>query len=120
MPAIAHREAYNVLIPNGTYEATLTNIKPFTNAYCDRVAFEFTLKGEHEGALVLASAKRRLTAKSKLAELLQGILNRPLTNQELKNGLDTDSLIGAECHVQVIVEKNKSGHQYSAVDKVFM
>ena len=108
------------LVPNGTYPATLSGIKQFENAYGDRVGFEFTLQGEEvDGATVMRSTSPNLSAKSKLAEVLRGLLGRDLSEEEYQEGLDIEGLVGSECRVLVLQTRGKSGQVYSNVEQVF-
>ena len=108
------------VVPNGTYPARLTDITQFQNAYGDRIGFEFTLQGgDVDGLTVMRSASPNLSAKSKLAELLRGLLGRSLEEHELTSGLDVEELVGIECKVLVLQSKGKSGHIYSNVEQVF-
>jgi hypothetical protein len=108
------------LIPNGTYPATLTDIKQFDNAYGQRLGFEFTLQGgQLDGQKVMRSTSPNLSAQSKLTDLLQGLLGRTLEDQELMRGLDARSLVGTDCNVLVLQARVKSGKTYSNVERVF-
>jgi len=108
------------VVPNGTYNAKLTNIKEFQNSYGDRVGFEFTLQDEAvEGLTVMRSTSPNLSAKSKLAELLRGLLGRDLGEHELTSGLDVEELVGTECKVLVLQSRGKGGQLYSNVEQVF-
>lgn len=108
-----------VVVPDGTYRATLSKVSAFANAYGDRVGFEFTLQGPGvEGARVMRSTNTVLSAKSKLAEVLAGLLGRELTGDELSGGLDAERLVGTECRVLVVQARSKSGAAYSNVERV--
>ena len=108
------------VVPNGTYPAKLTSIKQFENAYGERVGFEFTLQdGEVDGMTVMRSTSPNLSPKSKLAELLRGLLGRDLAEFELTGGMDVEDLIGTECKVLVLQSRGKSGQMYSNVEQVF-
>ena len=110
-----------ISIPNGTYQATLTDIRRFDNAYGNRLGFEFTLLGgQLDGQRVMQSTSPNLSAQSKLAELLQGLLGRELDDQELMQGIDADGLVGTDCNVLVLQTRAKSGQFYSNVEKVFI
>ena len=109
-----------VVVPDGTYQATLTNVKQFDNAYGQRVGFEFTLQGEGvEGEKVMRSTNAVLTAKSKLAEVLVGLMGRELTPSEINKGVDVEQFIGADCSVLVLTSKSKTGAIYSNVERIF-
>ena len=109
------------LIPNGTYPATLTSILQFDNAYGHRIGFEFTLKGgQLDSQKIMRSTGTNLTAQSKLADLLQGLLGRTLEDQELMQGIDTNGLVGTDCNVLVLQAKTKAGQAYSNVEQVFI
>jgi len=108
------------VVANGTYPAKLTSIKQFKNTYGDRLGFEFTLEGgEVDGAKLLRSTTPTLTDRSRLAELMRGLLGRELTLDELNQGMDIETLVGTECNVLVLQSKGKNGHTYSNVEQVF-
>lgn len=109
-----------VVVPDGTYKATLSKVSQFTNAYGQRVGFEFTLHGRGvDGEKVMRSTNPVLTAKSKLAEVIEGMLGRELTPAEVSKGFDVDLLVGSECNVLVLTSKSKNGATYSNVERIF-
>ena len=107
-------------IKDGTYRATLSNLKQFANTYGERVGFEFTIKGgQFDGAKVMRSTAPQLTKQSKLAEVIEGILGRELNAKELQGGFDLEELIDKECSILVLQSKSKTGAVYSNVERVF-
>ena len=107
-------------IKDGTYKATLSNIKQFTNNYGPRIGFEFTVTGGAEdGQKVMRSTAPQLTRQSKLAEAIEGMLGRPLSDRELSAGFDLEELLDKECSILVLQSKSKSGAVYSNVERVF-
>ena len=109
-----------VVVPEGSYKATLSKVTQFTNAYGERIGFEFSLHGEGvEGAAVMRSTNPILTAKSKLAEVLNGLLGRELTHDEINKGVDVEQMVGTECNVLVLNNKSKTGATYSNVERIF-
>lgn len=114
------KAAQATLVKDGTYRAHLTGVRQFTNAYGERIGFEFTIHGgPHHGATVLRSTAPQLTARSKLADVLTGVLGRELTEQELEKGLDLEELVGLECQILVLQQRSKTGAIYSNVERVF-
>lgn len=108
------------LVPDGTYKATLSKVTQFDNAYGRRIGFEFTLLDNGvKGKKVLRSTSPNLSASSKLADLLRGLLGRELTAEELKGGVDVEALVGVCCSVLVLRSKSKSGSVFSNVERVF-
>jgi len=108
------------LLKEGSYKAVLTNIKPFTNTYGQRIGFEFTvLGGQADGEKVMRSTAPQLTKQSKLAEVIEGMLGRDLTDKELREGFDLEDLLGKECSILVLQSKSKTGAVYSNVERVF-
>ncbi len=109
-----------ISVPDGSYRATLTKVTQFNNVYGLRVGFEFSLHGNGvEGKLLMRSTNSVLTAKSKLAEIIEGVMGRELSSDEIKTGFDVDKLIGKECNVLVLNSKSKNGAIYSNVEKIF-
>ena len=107
-------------VKDGTYRATLSNIKQFVNTYGERIGFEFTItSGPLEGQKVLRSTAPQLTRQSKLAEVIEGLTGRELTDKELTGGFDLEELIDATCNILVLQSKSKTGAVYSNVERVF-
>lgn len=107
-------------LKDGTYKATLTNIKQFSNTYGQRIGFEFTvLGGPADGEKVMRSTAPQLTRQSKLAEVIEGLTGRELTDKELQGGFDVEELIDVTCNILVLQSKSKTGAVYSNVERVF-
>ena len=107
-------------VKDGTHKAVLSGIKQFTNTYGPRLGFEFTvLGGAADGQKVMRSTAPQLTRQSKLAEVIEGMLGRPLSDKELRDGFDLEDLIDKECSILVLQSKSKSGAVYSNVERVF-
>ena len=108
------------VIKDGTYRATVSNLKQFANTYGERIGFEFTIQGgQFDGERVMRSTAPQLSKQSKLAEVIEGILGRELTDKELQGGFDLDELIDKECSILVLQSKSKNGAVYSNVERVF-
>lgn len=107
------------LVEDGVYPAKLTAIKQFENAYGPRLGFEFTLGGTAAGQTVMRSTTPKLTAKSKLADLIQGITGELLSPEEVYSGVDLETLIGKPCQVLVRQSRSKNGKVYSNIEQVF-
>ena len=107
-------------IKDGTYRATVSNLKQFANTYGERIGFEFTISGgQFDGEKVMRSTAPQLTKQTKLAEVIEGILGRDLTDKELQGGFDLEDLIDKECSILVLQSKSKTGATYSNVERVF-
>ena len=107
-------------IKDGTYRATVSNLKQFANTYGERIGFEFTIQGgQFAGEKVMRSTAPQLTKQSKLAEVIEGIMGRELNAKELQGGFDLEDLIDKECSILVLQSKSKTGVVYSNVDRVF-
>ena len=107
-------------VKDGTYRATVSNLKQFANVYGERVGFEFTIKGgQFDGEKVMRSTAPQLSKQSKLAEVIEGILGRELNAKELQGGFDLEELIDRECSILVLQSKSKTGAVYSNVERVF-
>ena len=107
-------------IKDGTYRATVSNLKQFANTYGERIGFEFTIQGgQFDGEKVMRSTAPQLTKQSKLAEVIEGILGRELNAKELQGGFDLEDLIDMECSILVLQSKSKTGAVYSNVERVF-
>ena len=107
-------------VKDGTYRATLSKIKQFVNPYGKRIGFEFTItSGPYEGQKVLRSTAPQLTRQSKLAEVIEGLTGRELTDRELTGGFDLEELIDVTCNILVLQSKSKTSAVYSNVERVF-
>ena len=108
------------VIKDGTYRATVSNLKQFANTYGERIGFEFTIQGgQFDGERVMRSTAPQLSKQSKLAEVIEGILGRELTTKELQGGFDLEDLLDKECSILVLQSKSKTGAVYSNVERVF-
>lgn len=108
------------LIKDGTYPARLSNIKRFANTYGERIGFEFTISaGPFDGQKVMRSTAPQLTRQSKLAEVIEGLTGKPLTDKELTGGYDLQQLLDAPCSILVLQQRSKTGAVYSNVERVF-
>jgi hypothetical protein len=107
------------LVADGIYPATLTAVKEFENSYGPRLGFEFTLGGEAQGQTVMRSTVPKLTAKSKLAELLKGLSGKDIDAIDIECGFDLETLVGTDCQVIVRQSQGKNGKLYSNVEGVF-
>jgi hypothetical protein len=107
-------------IKDGTYRATVSAIRQFSNTYGLRIGFEFTVQGgQFDGATVMRSTAPQLTKQSKLAQVIEGVLGRELTAKEIGAGFDLEQLIDMECNILVLQSKSKAGAVYSNVERVF-
>lgn len=103
-----------VLIENGTYQATLTNVYRFNNSFGQRIGFEFTLHGRNiEGRKVTRTTSTKLARKSKLAETLKALSSRNAAVQHM------ETLIGTHCIVLVVQQRNLQGRMFNSVDRIF-
>ena len=102
-------------VADGIYAATLTKVTSFFNAYGQRIGFEFTLA---KGEKILRSTSPVLSDKGQLTNLLQGLLGRDLTREEIEGGVDAEELIGTCCNILVAKSKSKAGAVFSNIEKV--
>lgn len=117
---VTPKETPAASIKDGTYRATVSNLKQFANTYGERIGFEFTIQGgQFDGEKVMRSTAPQLSKQSKLAEVIEGILGRELNDKELQGGLDLEDLIDKECSILVLQSKSKTGTVYSNVERVF-
>ena len=112
--------ALPVVVKDGTYKATLSNVSQFENTYGERIGFEFTIdSGDCAGQKVMRSTAPQLSRLSKLAQIIEGILGRNLTEKELASGIDLEAMIGHTCQILVLQSRSKSGAVYSNIERVF-
>ena len=96
-------------IADGPHRAELVRVYPFSNAYGDRIGFEFRLM---DGNTVLHSAAPSRSPHGKLAESLHGLLGRDPTEDEL---VAPECLVGRSCTVVIRTVSNRSGKRYPSV-----
>ena len=109
-----------VSIKDGTYKARVSNIKTFSNNYGERIGFEFTISGgQYDGEQVMRSTAPQLSRQSKLAEVIEGVIGREMTEKELMGGFDLEDLIDQSCSILVLQNKTKTGVAYSNIERVF-
>lgn len=102
-------------VANGIYPATLSKVTQFANVYGQRIGFEFTLDN---GEKIMRSTSPVLSNKGQLTNILQGLIGRELTNEEINGGIDAEDLVGTCCLVLVEQAKSKSGVIFSNIEKV--
>lgn len=113
-------QAQGKVVKDGTYKATVKEVKSFTNAFGERLGVVFQLDGgEYDGVELMRSCSPELTAKGKLAELIKGVIGRDITQEEYLKGFDLDALTGVSCQVLVLQSRGKNGNLYSNVERVF-
>jgi len=107
-------------VKDGTYRATLSAVRQFSNTYGLRIGFEFTVQGgKFDGATVMRSTAPQLTKQSKLAQVIEGVLGRELDAKEISAGFNLEELIDKECNILVLQSTSKAGAVYSNVERVF-
>ena len=108
------------LVESGIYPAHLIGVKQFANQFGERLGFVFRIAGgPSEGITLQRSTGPHLSKRSKLAEVVEGMLGRDLTDQELKAGIDLDELVGNQCNLLVVKQHSKEGQIFSNIDKIF-
>ena len=107
------------LVSDGVYPARLTAVREYENSYGPRLGFEFTLGGSAEGQTVMRSTTPKLTPKSKLADLLRGLVGREVDQTDMECGFDLETLVGTDCQVIIRQSQSQNGKLYSNVEGVF-
>ncbi len=67
----------------------------------------------------MRSTAPQLTARSKLAEVIEGITGKPLTPEQISKGFDLEELQDCACNILVLQSRSKTGAVYSNVERVF-
>jgi len=107
------------VVDDGIYPAKLTGVKEFDNAYGPRIGFEFTLGGKAAGCVVMRSTTPQLTPKSKLADLIQGLTGKDVSDMG-DSEIDLQQMVGTQCQVLVRKSRSQNGKVYSNVEQVFV
>jgi len=113
---IKQQHSYGEIVPEGAYLADLLKAEQFENAHGERIGLVFQIaEGEAEGACVNFTAAPKLTRQSKLTLFIQGLLGRELTDHEMLEGFDLDTLAGHRYAIQAKHDKGRTGNQYAEV-----
>lgn len=121
MPIIAKGREFE-LCPVGLHRAQVKEITQFTHdAWGKRVKLTFktdVIGEEGDNLIVFDEASLKLSPKSKLTSIVEGILGHPVTPEERKNGFDVLSLLGKNCKISVKHKFSQAGNEYAFVDAV--
>lgn len=109
------KEQDQLKLDDGVYDATLKNVTQFENTFGPRIGFEFELDS---GERIMKSTAPVLSAKSQLLQVVQALTGRTLTNSEIAQGVDGESLVGARCRLLIAKAQNRAGVWFPAVEKV--
>ena len=105
--------AQSILIPEGVHPAKLAGIQRFASAFGDRLGLRFEIiDGEQCGVVLMQSAAPSLSPKSKLADLMRGLIGREPYTEDLKAA---DAFVGSTCKIVVRHERNRDGRPYAAI-----
>ena len=108
-----------ILIPEAEYSAELSDVSEYENAFGHRLSFRFTItEGMLSGSVVERRTTASFTLRSKLGELIAELLGRPLTDSDMRAGVDLEQLIGTVCRVTVSHKRDRSGTPYCEADHV--
>lgn len=121
MPLIA-KAPERRLCPVGVHKAKVEKIEPkHHEQWGERVLFTFLLNGnaydDGTSIRVFTEASNTLTRKSKLRKIVEGLIGRTLTKEEVQ-GFDLETLVGLECQIVVKHEQGADGNIYSRVETV--
>ena len=107
------------VIPRGVYPARLFDVRRFTNAWGDRLAFMYEItEGEQAGKRVIQSTATALSKRSKLGQTVATLLGRELTDNEALYGYDPRGLIGTECKLVLGLAATRAGKPYTTVENI--
>ena len=91
------------VIKDGTYRATVSNLKQFANTYGERIGFEFTIKGgQFDGERVMRSTAPQLSKQSKLREAIESVIDVAEFNAQVEQEAQDSAHIQA--HRKVVFE----------------
>jgi len=107
------------LIPRGVYAAQVDEVRPFSNAWGDRIAFVFQITdGEHSGKRVILSASTTLSQRSRLGQTVAALLGRELAEAEIEGDYDPCGLHGIACNLVLGQAATKAGKPYTTVENI--
>ena len=108
--SVLYAEAEPVLVPEAVYEATLVDVRRFSNVFGERVGLVFKIaSGPHLGIELMEAAALNGSPRGKLAELLQGLGGAD------GSLLTAHGLVGRQCLIDVRHEKSRTGKVYAAI-----
>lgn len=121
MALIVSRPKYDIP-PEGTYNARVSGINAVDDErYGQRFRFQFTLdeicREDGSPMTVLRSTSRYFTQNSRLTEIVQNILGRQLTPDELEE-FDLESLIDSYVQIEIEHRQSESGNVYAVVKSI--
>lgn len=111
------------LAPEGVY---LTQVGSVTSEdheeYGPRIQFAFPLEdlADEDGrpVVVFRSCSNKLTPRSALRGIVEGILGRKLTEEEVYNGFDLESLVGLPVQIVVKHKVSAQGNTYGIAETI--
>jgi len=111
------------LAPEGVYKAKVVNVELNEHdEYGERIQFSFDLEdqSQEDGTpmRVFRSCSFKLTPKSALTGVVQGILGRSLSDDEAYGGIDLKSLINSRVQVVVKHKVSATGNTYAVVEAI--
>jgi len=121
MPIIVKGKEFE-LCPAGLHHAKVREITQFTHQeWGERVKFTFEtdkIGKEGQNLSVFHEASLSLSPKAKLRGIVEGLIGRPITPDEYKQGIDLEKLVGVNCLVNVKHQFSKTGNEYAFIDAV--
>ena len=106
-----------VAVPEGEYDAVLTDVRLVEGPHGEMVKLDFRLCGddEHEGREVSGVASRRLSENTKLGRWVCGLLGRV---PEVGEEITTRDILDKECRIVVKHRANADGQVFANVAEV--
>jgi hypothetical protein len=121
MPIIVKGKEFE-LCPAGLHHAKVREISQFRHKeWGERVKFTFEtdkIGKEGQNLSVFHEASLSLSPKAKLTSIVEGVIGRPITPEERKQGFDLEKLVGMNCFVNVKHKFSQAGNQFAFVDAV--
>ena len=107
------------LIPRGIYAAKLAEVRPFINAWGERLAFVFEVtEGQYTGSRVIRSTSTTVSRRSRLGQTIAALLGRELNDDEALYGYDPSHLKGTDCRLVLGQAATKAGKPYTTVQNI--
>jgi hypothetical protein len=121
MPIIVKGKEFE-LCPAGLHHAKVREISQFRHKeWGERVKFTFEtdkIGKEGQNLSVFHEASLSLSPKAKLTSIVEGVIGRPITPEERKQGFDLEELVGMSCLVNVKHKFSQAGNEYAVIDTV--
>ncbi|MEE6041728.1 hypothetical protein ACVND7_12730 [Avibacterium paragallinarum] len=107
------------IVKSGRYSAKLTEVKTVQSGYGERIAFIFEITGGiYQGVKLARTCTPILKPNSNLTEIIQSLNHKPLSAEQIYDGIDVSQFQGNEYQIRVTQRESKNGFYYSHIEQI--